>query len=80
MEEYICAMNNLSSDPISTALPNEAIAFLYFFNCMLAYPLKYSSRSFRSVAAIAHSLDAQLWEVTPLDDDLESVFRYLVQP
>ena len=33
----------------------------------------------RSVAAIAHSLDAQLWEVTPLDDDLESVFRYLVQ-
>ncbi|HMS88667.1 MAG TPA: ABC transporter ATP-binding protein [Acidimicrobiales bacterium] len=34
----------------------------------------------RSVAAIAHSLDAQLWEVTPLDDDLESVFRYLVQP
>lgn len=34
----------------------------------------------RSVAAIAHSLDAQLWEVSPLDDDLESVFRYLVQP
>ena len=34
----------------------------------------------RAVAAIAHGLDAQLWEVTPLDDDLESVFRYLVQP
>lgn len=34
----------------------------------------------RSVAALAVSLDAQLWEVTPLDDDLESVFRYLVQP
>jgi ABC-2 type transport system ATP-binding protein len=34
----------------------------------------------RAVAAIAHSLDAQLWEVAPLDDDLESVFKYLVQP
>ena len=34
----------------------------------------------RSLAAIATSLDAQLWEVSPLDDDLESVFRYLVQP
>ena len=34
----------------------------------------------RAIAATAHSLDAQLWEVSPLDDDLESVFRYLVQP
>jgi ABC-2 type transport system ATP-binding protein len=34
----------------------------------------------REVAAVARSLDAQLWEVAPLDDDLESVFRYLVQP
>jgi ABC-2 type transport system ATP-binding protein len=28
----------------------------------------------------ACGVDATLWEVTPLDDDLESVFRYLVQP
>jgi len=34
----------------------------------------------RAIAATAHSVDAQLWEVSPLDDDLESVFRYLVQP
>lgn len=33
-----------------------------------------------SVAAISQDLQATLWEVTPLDDDLESVFRYLVQP
>ena len=34
----------------------------------------------RLVATIARDVDANLWEVTPLDDDLESVFRYLVQP
>lgn len=32
------------------------------------------------VAVVARDVDATLWEVTPLDDDLESVFRYLVQP
>ena len=32
----------------------------------------------RSVAAAAQRVDAQLLEVTPLDDDLDSVFRYLV--
>jgi ABC-2 type transport system ATP-binding protein len=31
-----------------------------------------------SVAAIAKQTDARLMEVVPLDDDLESVFRYLV--
>jgi ABC-2 type transport system ATP-binding protein len=31
-----------------------------------------------SVAAIAKKADARLMEVVPLDDDLESVFRYLV--
>ena len=34
----------------------------------------------RLVATIARDVDASLWEVSPLDDDLESVFRYLVQP
>ena len=33
----------------------------------------------RTVAVSARAVDAQLWEVTPLDEDLESVFRYLVQ-
>ena len=33
----------------------------------------------RSIAASAREIDAALWEVTPLDDDLDSVFRYLVQ-
>jgi len=32
------------------------------------------------VAVVARDVGASLWEVTPLDDDLESVFRYLVQP
>jgi ABC-2 type transport system ATP-binding protein len=32
----------------------------------------------RSVAAVARDEDAHLWEVLPLDDDLDSVFRYLV--
>jgi ABC-2 type transport system ATP-binding protein len=32
----------------------------------------------RSVAAVARDEDAHLWEVIPLDDDLDSVFRYLV--
>ncbi len=32
----------------------------------------------RSVARAARDLDARLTEVVPLDDDLESVFRYLV--
>ena len=31
-----------------------------------------------AVAGVAQAGDAQLFEVTPLDDDLESVFRYLV--
>ncbi|MEO6988346.1 MAG: ABC transporter ATP-binding protein [Aquihabitans sp.] len=36
---------------------------------------------FRTEVAVAsRDLSATLWEVTPLDDDLESVFRYLVQP
>ena len=30
------------------------------------------------VAGIAHERGARLYEVNPLDDDLESVFRYLV--
>jgi len=30
------------------------------------------------VAGVAQAAEAQLFEVTPLDDDLESVFRYLV--
>ena len=33
----------------------------------------------RSVAGAAREVGAALWEVTPLDDDLDSVFRYLVQ-
>lgn len=33
----------------------------------------------RSVAAAARRVDADLLEITPLDDDLDSVFRYLVQ-
>ncbi|MCU1358245.1 MAG: putative transporter ATP-binding protein [Acidimicrobiales bacterium] len=33
----------------------------------------------RSVARSACTVHAALWEVTPLDDDLDSVFRYLVQ-
>jgi ABC-2 type transport system ATP-binding protein len=33
----------------------------------------------RSVALAARHVDATLWEITPLDDDLDSVFRYLVQ-
>ena len=33
----------------------------------------------RSVAGAAQAVDAELIEVTPLDDDLDSVFRYLVQ-
>ena len=33
----------------------------------------------RTVAATAQAAQAQLLEVSPLDDDLESVFRYLVQ-
>jgi ABC-2 type transport system ATP-binding protein len=32
----------------------------------------------RSVAAVAREEGAHLWEVVPLDDDLDSVFRYLV--
>jgi ABC-2 type transport system ATP-binding protein len=32
----------------------------------------------RSVAGIASAEGARLWEVVPLDDDLDSVFRYLV--
>jgi len=32
----------------------------------------------RSVATVAREVDAHLWEVVPLDDDLDSVFRYLV--
>ena len=34
----------------------------------------------RSIAPIAYELGARLYEVAPLDDDLESVFRYLVDP
>lgn len=34
----------------------------------------------RLVAEVARDAGAALLEVTPLDDDLESVFRYLVQP
>jgi len=32
----------------------------------------------RTVAAAARHADARLLEVVPLDDDLDSVFRYLV--
>jgi ABC-2 type transport system ATP-binding protein len=32
----------------------------------------------RGVAVTARDLGARLWEVVPLDDDLDSVFRYLV--
>jgi ABC-2 type transport system ATP-binding protein len=31
-----------------------------------------------TVAEVARGADAHLWEVVPLDDDLDSVFRYLV--
>jgi len=31
-----------------------------------------------TVAGVARDADARLWEVVPLDDDLDSVFRYLV--
>jgi ABC-2 type transport system ATP-binding protein len=31
-----------------------------------------------TIAAVARDADARLWEVVPLDDDLDSVFRYLV--
>jgi ABC-2 type transport system ATP-binding protein len=36
------------------------------------------SRFRHVVAAVAQTAGAQLYEVAPLDDDLESVFRYLV--
>lgn len=32
----------------------------------------------RTVASVARDAGARLWEVVPLDDDLDSVFRYLV--
>ena len=32
----------------------------------------------RSIARAAQAADAALFEVSPLDDDLDSVFRYLV--
>jgi len=32
----------------------------------------------RAVAEVARAVGAHLYEVVPLDDDLESVFRYLV--
>jgi ABC-2 type transport system ATP-binding protein len=34
----------------------------------------------RSIAPLAQEAGARLFEVAPLDDDLESVFRYLVDP
>jgi len=34
----------------------------------------------RAVATIARNRQARLWELRPLDEDLESVFRYLVGP
>ncbi len=34
----------------------------------------------RTVAVVARDRDVRLEEVVPLDDDLESVFRYLVEP
>ena len=33
----------------------------------------------RSIASFARELDISLLEVTPMDDDLESVFRYLIE-
>jgi ABC-2 type transport system ATP-binding protein len=33
----------------------------------------------RAVAVVARDRGLRLHEVTPLDDDLESVFRYLVE-
>jgi ABC-2 type transport system ATP-binding protein len=33
----------------------------------------------RSLATVARDRGARLYEVVPLDDDLESVFRYLVE-
>ena len=38
-----------------------------------------AARFRRRVAAVARDADAALHEVAPLDDDLESVFRYLVE-
>ena len=37
-----------------------------------------ASRFRRAIAQTATDVDARLYEVMPLDDDLESVFRYLV--
>ena len=37
-----------------------------------------AARLRRDVAVVAQGIEARLFEVTPLDDDLESVFRYLV--
>jgi ABC-2 type transport system ATP-binding protein len=33
----------------------------------------------RWIAPLARDLKCRLWEVSPLDEDLESVFRYLVE-
>ena len=38
-----------------------------------------SEKRRRSVAVVSKELDTRLREVVPLDDDLESVFRYLVE-
>jgi ABC-2 type transport system ATP-binding protein len=38
-----------------------------------------AARFRRGIAAAAQAVDAALLEVAPLDDDLDSVFRYLVQ-
>ena len=32
----------------------------------------------RNLAPLARELGVELWEMSPLDEDLESVFRYLV--
>jgi ABC-2 type transport system ATP-binding protein len=37
-----------------------------------------AARFRRGIAGVARDLSARLWEVRPLDEDLESVFRYLV--
>jgi ABC-2 type transport system ATP-binding protein len=39
-----------------------------------------ATRFRRAVAVGAAEVQAHLYEVAPLDDDLESVFRYLVTP
>ena len=39
-----------------------------------------AARFRRAIARTAADAGAHLYEVTPLDDDLESVFRYLVGP